>query len=144
MIVRLMKDEDTKQVEKIAIKTFSRPWSRPGFLDAMRNKDTIYLVAEEKNEILGYLGLWKSMEEADITNVAVKENARRKGVAGLLLQEAKQIALKEGVMAFTLEVRVSNQAAIRLYEKHGFHSVGRRPGFYEDPKEDALIMWDNL
>ena len=84
------------------------------------------------------------MEEADITNVAVKENARRKGVAGLLLQEAKQIALKEGVMAFTLEVRVSNQAAIRLYEKHGFHSVGRRPGFYEDPKEDALIMWDNL
>ena len=144
MIVRLMKDEDTKQVEKIEIKTFSRPWSRQGFLDAMRNKDTIYLVAEEKNEILGYLGLWKSMEEADITNVAVKENARRKGVAGLLLQEAKQIALKEGVMAFTLEVRVSNQAAIRLYEKHGFHSVGRRPGFYEDPKEDALIMLDNL
>ena len=144
MIVRLMRDEDTEQVEQIERKTFSRPWSRQGFLDAIRNKDTLYLVAEEKDEILGYLGLWKSMEEADITNVAVKENERRKGVAGLLLQEAKQIALKEGVMAFTLEVRASNQAAIRLYEKYGFHSVGRRPGFYEDPKEDALIMWDNL
>ena len=144
MIVRLMTEEDTKQVAQIEQEIFSRPWSRQGFLDAIRNKNTLYLVVEEKNEILGYLGLWKSMEEADITNLAVKENARRKGVAELLLQEAKRITLKEGVIAFTLEVRVSNQAAIQLYEKHGFHSVGRRPGFYEDPKEDALIMWDNL
>ena len=141
MIVRLMKDEDTKQVEKIEIKTFSRPWSRQGFLDAMRNKDTIYLVAEEKNEILGYLGLWKSMEEADITNVAVKECVRRRGVADLLLREAGKLARESGITALTLEVRASNVAAVHLYEKHGFHSVGIRPNFYEKPKEAAIIMW---
>lgn len=141
MIVRLMKEEDIPQVEEIEKEIFSQPWSAQGFLDALHNQHTIYLSAEENGEILGYLGLWKSMEEADITNVAVKSRARRRGVAGLLLQEAKNLARKDGVTALTLEVRSGNVAALCLYEKHGFHSVGVRPGFYDKPKEDAVIMW---
>lgn len=143
MRVRPMREEDVFFVARIEQEIFSPPcWSMQGFLDALRNKDTLYLVAEEQEEILGYLGLWKSFEEADITNIAVKESARRRGVAGLLLQEAKRLTTESGVTALTLEVRAGNLAAIRLYEKHGFHSVGIRPGFYENPKEDAVIMWE--
>ncbi len=141
MTVRRMKEEDIPQVEKIEKENFSQPWSAQGFLDALHNKNTIYLSAEENEEILGYLGLWKSLEEADITNVAVKKEARRRGIAGSLLEEAKRLAGKDGVTALTLEVRSGNTAALRLYEKHGFHSVGVRPGFYDRPKEDAVIMW---
>lgn len=141
MIVRLMKEEDIPQIEEIEQRTFSQPWSAQGFLDALHNKNTIYLTVEENGEILGYLGLWKSLEEADITNVAVKECVRRRGVADLLLQEAGKLARESGITALTLEVRASNVAAVHLYEKHGFHSVGIRPNFYEKPKEDAIIMW---
>ncbi len=141
MIVRLMREEDLDQVVAIEQKIFSQPWSKQGFLDALRNENTLYLTAEENNDILGYLGLWQSLEEADITNIAVKENARRQGVAGQLLKEVRKLAAERGISALTLEVRVSNEAAIRLYEKHGFQSAGIRPGFYDKPREDALIMW---
>lgn len=140
-MVRLMREEDIPQIEEIEQSTFSQPWSAHGFLTALRNENTIYIIVEENGEILGYLGLWKSLEEADITNVAVKEAARRRGVADLLLQEAKKLACECKITALTLEVRASNVAAIHLYEKHGFHSVGVRPNFYEKPREDAIIMW---
>lgn len=140
MNIRLMKETDLWQVTVIEQEIFSQPWSKQGFLDALKNKDTLYLVAEEKNTILGYLGLWQSFEEADITNVAVKSEYRRKGVAGRLLSEGRRLAAQRGITALTLEVRVSNEPAIRLYEKYGFRSLGIRPGFYEKPKEDAIIM----
>ncbi len=140
-MVRLMKEEDIPQIEEIEQKTFSQPWSAQGFLAALHNENTVYITAEENGEILGYLGLWKSLEEADITNVAVKESARRRGVADLLMREAGKLARECGITALTLEVRASNTAAVRLYEKHGFRSVGIRPNFYEKPREDAIIMW---
>lgn len=138
--IRPMCREDIPQVAEIEREIFSQPWSAQGFLDTLHNKNTIYLSAEENGEILGYLGLWKSFPEADITNVAVKEAARRRGVAGLLLREAKRLSTESGLTALTLEVRAGNTAAIRLYEKHGFYSVGVRPGFYALPREDAIIM----
>lgn len=141
MDIRLMNKEDLDEVAAIEEAIFSQPWSKRGFLDSLENADTLYLVAEQEHEIIGYLGLWQSQEEADIVNVAVKESARRQGAAGRLLEEAVRRAKERGVTALTLEVRVSNAAAIRLYEKHGFRSVGVRPGFYDMPKEDALIMW---
>lgn len=138
--IRPMREEDIPQVAEIERASFSQPWSAQGFLDTLRNKNTIYLSAEENGEILGYLGLWKSFTEADITNVAVKKTARRRGVAGLLLREAKRISKENGITSLTLEVRAGNTAALRLYEKYGFHSVGVRPGFYDLPREDAVIM----
>ncbi len=140
MNISLMKEEDLEQVVAIEQEIFSQPWTKQGFLDVLKNKDTLYLTAKENDIVLGYLGLWQSFEEADITNVAVKPEFRRRGVAGKLLEETKKLAAMRGITALTLEVRVSNEAAICLYEKYGFQSLGVRPGFYEKPKEDAMIM----
>lgn len=141
MTIRPMTEQDLDEVVEIEHAAFSQPWSKQGFLDALKHKDTLYLVAEEKGEILGYLGLWQSFEEADITNVAVKSTARRRGVATALLKETRKRAGQRGIAALTLEVRKSNEAAVRLYEKQGFCFAGIRPGFYDMPKEDAIIMW---
>lgn len=140
MIVRPMTEQDLDEVVEIENTAFSQPWTKQGFLDTLRNKDTLYLVAEENGEILGYLGLWQYFEEADITNVAVKSTARRKGVGTALLEEIIKQAEVRGITVLTLEVRKSNEAAIRLYEKQGFQSVGIRPGFYDMPREDAVMM----
>lgn len=140
MDISMMGETDLTEVAAIEQEIFSQPWTKQGFLDALNNKNTLYLVAKEKNDILGYIGLWQSYEEADITNVAVKSGHRRKGVADALLNELERLAVQKGITTLTLEVRVSNTAAVRLYEKHGFHSLGIRPGFYEKPKEDAMIM----
>ena len=122
--IRAMQAEDLEAVVRTESQIFSRPWSRKGFEDALRQKETIYLVAYEKDILAGYCGLLQSFDEADITNVAVVEKFRKKGVATELL-----------------EVRVGNAPAIHLYEKLGFERSGIRPNFYEKPKEDALIMW---
>lgn len=141
MIIRSMAEPDLDEVVAIEQAAFTRPWSKQGFLDTLRHPDTLYLVAEKNGEILGYLGLWQSFEEADITNVAVKTSARRQGVATALMEEVRRQAEKRGITALTLEVRKSNAAAIALYEKQGFYSVGIRPHFYDMPTEDAVIMW---
>lgn len=117
------------------------PWSPESFLQMITKEDTRYYVAEEDGRLLGGCGLWMVAGEGNITNVAVAEDARRRGIGtGLLLHLLKE-GDREGVTAYTLEVRVSNEAAIRMYQKLGFVSEGIRPGFYEKPTEDAMIMW---
>ena len=97
---------------------------------------------KKENILIGYIGVWQSFEEADITNVAVTLEERRKGVGYLLLERAIEEALYRGITALTLEVRESNQAAIRLYQRFGFLTEGIRPNYYEKPKENAVIMWN--
>ncbi len=142
--VRLMKEEDCKAVAAIEQVCFSCPWSEQSFLDAIKRRDVFYLVAEkeEKREIIGYIGVWQSFEEADITNVAVVPEERKKGIGLLLLESMIKEALYRGILALVLEVRASNQAAIQLYKKAGFMVEGVRTGYYEKPKEDALLMWN--
>lgn len=142
--IREMSQADLDQVCLIENETFSLPWSYTSFSETVDRADTIYLVAEEKGRILGYLGIWKSLDEGEITNVAVKEEFRRRGIGRLLLSNALDIAGKTGIMNLVLEVRFSNLAAIRLYESMGFENVGVRPDFYERPREDAIIMWHHM
>ena len=101
----------------------------------------LFLVAEENGQVAGYAGLLRVMDEGDVTNVVVDEAYRGKGLGtrlmAALLEEGRGCGMKE----FTLEVRVSNQRAIRLYESLGFVQEGIRKRFYERPVEDALIMW---
>ena len=92
-------------------------------------------------KIVGYLGLWKIIDEAHITNLAVHPDFRRKGVAKLLLFDALEQCYKEKIKYLTLEVRVSNEGAINLYENFGFKSLGVRKKYYQNNNEDALIMW---
>ncbi len=144
--VRFMEKEDCSTVAAIEKEIFSCPWSEQSFLDTLEKKDIFYLVAEKKtgreNMLIGYIGIWKSFEEADITNIAVVLEERKKGVGYLLLEKAVEEALHRGITALTLEVRESNQEAIRLYQRFGFLVEGIRLNYYEKPKENAVIMWN--
>ncbi len=138
-----MKEEDIDQVAAIEARTFSEPWSSEGFREELDSPDALYLCVREKADgpVLGYCGFIRSFEDADIVNVAVDAPFRGRGIAREMLTRLMEAGRRRGVENYTLEVRAGNTAAIALYEKLGFHSVGKRPGFYTKPREDALIMW---
>ena len=138
---RAMTPEDVPYISRLEEETFSMPWSPESFLQMITKEDTRYYVAEEDGHLLGGCGLWMVAGEGTTTNVAVVPRARRRGVGTGLLNYLMMEGDREGVTAYTLEVRVSNEAAIRMYEKLGFSSEGIRPNFYEKPTEDAMIMW---
>lgn len=138
--VRKMQAKDAETVADLEKKIFSQPWSRQGFLDSLSLGNTVFLVAEENEKILGYIGMYVTLEEGEITNVAVDPLKRCRGVGALLISEMKKEAECRSLARIVLEVRVSNQSAIRLYERNGFVNCGVRKGFYERPKEDAYIM----
>lgn len=138
---RRLRKEDISAVSRLEKETFSMPWPAESFLRMLEKEDTAYFVAEEEGRILGGCGLLLIAGEGNITNVAVLPEARRRGVATGLLTYLMSEGDRAGLTAYTLEVRVSNEAAIALYEKLGFVSEGIRPNFYEKPREDAMIMW---
>ncbi len=138
--VRNMQMKDVWPVSRIEQEIFSKPWSYQGFVDALNLGSTIFLVAEEEGKIIGYIGMYLSLDEGEITNVAVAVTERQRGVGGLLLTEMKKEAERRSVARIVLEVRVSNDSAVRLYERSGFKNCGVRKGFYDMPKEDAYIM----
>lgn len=139
-MVRAMRSGDVPAVAELEAQIFSQPWSAQGFWDALALPDTVFLVAEEEHRILGYIGMYLSIDEGEITNVAVAPDARRQGVGQELLLQIKREAKQRAVGRLVLEVRTSNEGAIALYEKNGFSVAGVRKGFYEHPKEDAYIM----
>ncbi|MDD3368925.1 MAG: ribosomal protein S18-alanine N-acetyltransferase [Lachnospiraceae bacterium] len=139
--VRKMVFADVDAVSQLEEQTFSMPWSRNAFWEMVDRTDAVYLVAEENNVILGVCGVLNMAGDGEITNVAVNESVRRKGIAKLMLTKLLDEGTKLGITAFTLEVRKSNLPATGLYEKLGFENVGIRPNFYDKPNEDAVIMW---
>lgn len=141
MNIRQMRAEDLKQVSLIEQTLFSKPWSEQDFLDALSKEENLYFVVEKKKQILGYCGIWGVAGEGQITNVAVKNEYQGKGIATSLLSNVLEEGKSKGLHVYTLEVRVSNNRAIHLYEKMGFFAVGVRKNFYELPTEDAVIMW---
>lgn len=138
---RQMTLEDVPVISKLEEEAFSMPWSPEDFRQMIEKEDARYYVAEEDGELLGGCGVLLIVGEGNITNVVIKPEARNRGIGTGLLQYLIEEGYREGLNAFTLEVRVSNQAAIHVYEKVGFVSEGVRPHFYEKPTEDALIMW---
>ena len=141
IVYREMRETDVPFISRLEEETFSMPWSAASFLRMIEKEDTAYYVAEEDGNILGGCGLLMVAGEGNITNVVVAPDARRRGVATGLLTHLLAEGGRAGLTAYTLEVRVSNAAAIGLYEKMGFVSEGIRPNFYEKPTEDAMIMW---
>lgn len=139
--LREMKKEDAKQVSSIEQASFAVPWSTKVLWEEAVNSRTYYLVAELQGEIVGYAGMWLIADEAQITNIAVLPKMRGKGIGNALLEELIYIAKMRGKNKMTLEVRPSNKKALCLYEKLGFKSYGRRPKYYLDNGEDAIIMW---
>ena len=133
--------EDAPGVAAIESMLFSQPWSEQGFLNSMKSQDTLYLTVKVQGETVGYCGFLQSFEEADITNVAVHPDWQGKGIAFQMLRRLMELGKARGIERYTLEVRVSNAPAVRVYEKLGFSSVGIRKNFYDMPREDAMIMW---
>ena len=144
MIIRNLEERDLDEVTALEESCFSTPWRRQDFEDVLNNPDRIYLVAEEENEILGgiMLSMITSVHEGDISNVEVWEKHRCKHVGSKLLDEILRVGQEEyDIREFTLEVREKNMAARKLYENAGFISEGIRPNFYDNPKDNAVIMW---
>ena len=141
MIFRRMTENDLDKVSAMEKEIFSMPWSKESFRESLLQNYSYFFVVEE-GDILGYCGVHNFGGDGEITNVAVDKNARGQGVATKMLQYAMEETKKIGVEAFTLEVRVSNTNAIGLYEKLGFENKGIRKNFYENPVEDAMIMWN--
>ncbi|MBO4902351.1 MAG: ribosomal protein S18-alanine N-acetyltransferase [Lachnospiraceae bacterium] len=141
LILRPMTEEDLPAVSQIEEETFSMPWKPDDFREMIKRDNMTYMVAELDGEIIGGSGMRNILGDGEITNVAIREKYRGRGYGKALLQALLTAGEEMGAAAFTLEVRVSNTAAIRLYESLGFVSEGVRPDFYERPREDALIMW---
>lgn len=121
---------------------FKIPWSKNAFLEELTTNDmAIYFVAVSGEQVLGYGGMWKIFDEGHITNIAVHPEFRLCGAASRIMDKILQICEYNGIKSLTLEVRKSNNAARRLYEKYGFKTEGVRKGYYSDNGEDALIMW---
>ena len=139
--IRKLNTQDVQAVSAIEEATFSMPWSVSAFEEMAKSENALYLVAEIEGRIAGCCGLTKILDEGNINNVVVGEAFRGEGVACMLLSELIRQGRELGIRAFTLEVRESNKAAVHVYEKLGFISEGIRPGFYNKPKENALIMW---
>ncbi len=116
---------------------FADPWTETAFAEELHNSCAAFLVAQRDGEVIGYLGCHHIGDEGYITNIAVREDTRRQGVARQLLRYAKREW--QHLSRITLEVRVSNTAAIALYENEGFVKDGIRPNFYRHPTEDAAI-----
>ena len=140
-VIRFMRLRDVDDVAGIEQETFARPWSRESFRQELtRNAVARYLVAEEDGKILGYAGAWVILDESHITNIAVKKEARGRGIGKRLTAGLLQILSNLGACYATLEVRVSNERAQHLYQSLGFISVGKRKRYYEDNNEDAYLM----
>ncbi len=140
--VTRMRRRHLRGVMAIERRVYSRPWSPNLFIAEMNDSATrCYLVARDGREIVGYAGLISYGEEAHVTNVAVAPEHQRHKIATRLLHDLMARAIEMGVSSVSLEVRVSNWGAQRLYGRFGFHPVGVRKNYYQELHEDALIMW---
>ncbi|MEA5004232.1 MAG: ribosomal protein S18-alanine N-acetyltransferase [Christensenella sp.] len=133
---------DLEQIHYCENTSFEFPWSYAMLYDdIIENENTVYLVVELKGQIIGYGGMWIIFDEAHITNVCILPEYRGKGYAYSLMRELIEVAKEHDADAMSLEVRVSNKAALRLYKKCGFTIHGIRKRYYSNNGEDAYVMW---
>lgn len=138
-VIRPMTEEDIKGVAAVEKECFASPWSEKSLSEELENGNAYFFVADINGEIAGYMGTISVFGECSVTNVAVKEKYRNKGIASSLLQRAILNSVFLDDEFITLEVRKSNTPAISLYEKFGFRKMGERKNFYRSPTEDAYI-----
>ncbi len=141
--LRKLELRDLSAIESIERASYPTPWSRSMFASELAKPSSLSLGAfdAETKELLGYLIISRYVDAWHVMNVAVAEAHRRRGIARMLLDRLFQVTSTDERRGYTLEVRVSNKGAIKLYEGLGFHARGVRRGYYTDNREDALIMW---
>ena len=139
--VRRLTPEDVDAVVAIETDTFTSPWRRETFLDLVDRPALELLVLEDRQAgIIGYAVLWCILDQGELANMAVIPGFRGRGLGAFLLSQVLERARERGIDTVFLEVRASNQEAVRLYTRFGFSEVGLRRGYYEHPKEDARVM----
>jgi ribosomal-protein-alanine N-acetyltransferase len=143
VIIEPLRRKHLDGVMAIESVSYPKPWSQKVFvneIEMMRRGERCYLVARQRNEVVGYAGAMFVVDDAHVTNIAVSPRAQRQGFATRLLAELAWASIEHGATALTLEVRVSNVGAQALYERFGFESAGIRAKYYENV-EDAIVMW---
>lgn len=136
-----MTESDLEIVAKLEAEAFSDAWNISMLEEELHNKLSTYIIMELDDKVIGYAGFMLVVGEADITRVAVFKEYRGQGFGNALTEAFVQKAWELDAEAITLDVRESNIAAQKAYEKSGFKSVGVRPNFYDKPREGAVIMW---
>lgn len=135
-----MNESHVAQIAALEKLCFSDAWSEKSIASELRNKLSLWLVAVDGDNVAGYIGSQTVLGWADMMNLCVAPDYRRQGIGEKLTAELERQLKENDVTCLTLEVRVSNAPAIALYEKLGFQQVGKRPRYYEKPREDALIL----
>jgi [ribosomal protein S18]-alanine N-acetyltransferase len=140
---RRLKLRDLTAIEEIERSAYPTPWSRSMFAGELAKPSSICLGAIDADEerLVGYLIISRYVDAWHVMNLAVADSHRRRGIATRLMERLFEVTAGDGRRGYTLEVRVSNDAAIKLYESLGFKARGVRRGYYTDNREDALIMW---
>jgi len=139
--IRALRSSDLDSIERIERRAYPTPWSRSMFAGELAKPNGVCLGAFQGADMLGYLIVAKYVDAWHVMNVAVDLNYRGRGVARALLERLFELTVDDAERGYTLEVRVSNDAAVNLYSSLGFVETGVRRGYYTDNREDALIMW---
>jgi [ribosomal protein S18]-alanine N-acetyltransferase len=141
--LRRLELRDLNAIEEIERSSYPTPWSRSMFASELAKPSSLCLGAfeAEAGKLIGYLIISRYVDAWHVMNVAVRPDHRRRGIASLLLNRLFELTAGRSRRGYTLEVRVSNAGAIKLYEELGFRPRGVRRGYYTDNREDALIMW---
>lgn len=141
MQIRKMDEQDLDEIVHLEQMLFSSPWSKDDFLYELKvNPFGHYVVIEDQGCLAGYLGMWLMGDQSQITTIGINENVQRQGYGSRLIQYALDITRQKKYHNINLEVRVSNDKAIALYQKYGFKNVATRKNYYEDNHEDAYLM----
>jgi len=139
--LRRLELKDLSSIERIEQRSYPTPWSRSMFAGELAKPSSICLGAFDAENLAGYLIISRYVDAWHVMNVAVSPEYRRRGIATMMLDRLFELTAGDGRRGYTLEVRVSNTDAIRLYERVGFKARGIRRGYYTDNREDALLMW---
>lgn len=139
-MIRRAAIDDIPGIHEIEVRNFSLPWSEESFRDCLNYDDTLFFVDEEEGKIAGFAVLRLFPDEAELYNIAVGEEYRRRGIADSLMNTLTDECDNRSMERILLEVRQSNAPARALYKKHGFTVLGVRAKYYDEPKEDAVIM----
>jgi len=138
--IKLAGEKELPSIMEIENTLFSVPWSEQGFLTEMCGRDGFVAVAMEEEKVLGFAVLHRFGDEAELFNIAVAPENQRRGIGQMLMEWLGYTAMSQNIGRVFLEVRISNEPAKKLYEKNGFRPVGLRKGYYDAPKEDAVLM----
>lgn len=140
MTILKMAESHVPQIAELEKLCFHDPWSISSIASEVNNRLSLWLVAAEDDQVIGYVGSQTVLGETDMMNIAVHPEYRKQGIATLLINDLVDKLKEQGSHSLMLEVRASNEPAISVYRKLDFMEVGRRKNYYRNPKEDALIL----